>query len=182
MAGYSPFPLVFWSSSSPLQNHKIFAIKGRVQPTFSFPLFGQFFVLPSIGSTTLKGPKVLKYSWEELTGLEELDSDEMEKFRLMWRAINDCFTVDLIRSLLERNCTHVLSRPTCDLNVVLYRLLEDQSRLLLNTFTAISGSVIASSNDDSMSFGQFMSLIEDSFVFSKRPMPIVSGDVPEVWL
>jgi hypothetical protein len=130
----------------------------------------------------MRGPKVLRYSWEELTGLEELDSDELEKFRLMWRVINDCFTADLIRSLLEYSGTDVLSRPTCDLCVVIYRLLESQDRLLLNTITAISGSIIAPSNDDSMSFGQLMSLIEDSFIFSKRPIPIVSGNVPRIWL
>ena len=75
----------------------------------------------------MKPPKILRYDWTDLTGLEELDSIEMEDLRLMFREMSGCH--DLIRkNVLEafflKNATYLLSKPTSDTCVILYRLLE----------------------------------------------------------
>lgn len=128
----------------------------------------------------MKAPKVLRYDWADLTGLEELDSNEMEELRLMFREMSGCH--DLIRkNVLEafflKNATYLLSKPTSDTCVILYRLLEQELKETLNNNVAIAMTLQCV-----FSMGQFVDLVTESFFFTKRPIPIVSGTPPRIWL
>ena len=128
----------------------------------------------------MKPPKVLRYDWADLTGLEELDPEDMESLRVMFRTImaNDSLALSVLYKFFNDNATNILLRPTSDTCVVLYRLLEQLPKETLNSTPAIN---IAQSNK-SFSMGQFFDLVMESFFFSKRPVPIVSGNPPRILL
>ena len=132
----------------------------------------------------MKAPKVLRYDWTDLTGLEELDSSEMEDLRLMFRTmgaagIGSC--KNILQQFFAEHATDLLLRPTSDLSVVLFRLLVQSDKETLNT-TAFAITVKSTPLGESLSFGQFVDLVAESFFFTKRPMPIVSGTPPRIWL
>ena len=132
-----------------------------------------------------KPPKILRYDWSELTGLIGLESNELEELRLMFRNLltsNPNQHRSLLQHFFEGQATYILLKPTSDLDVSLYRLLEQFNLMYLSEVIAIRAPVVNYSCDLDMSFGQFMRLVESSFVFRQRPIPVVSGLRPMICL
>jgi hypothetical protein len=125
-----------------------------------------------------KAPKILRYDWSELTGLIELESNELEELRLMFRNLLTSSPNQhrsILQHFFEGQATYLLLKPTSDLAVSLYRLLEQYNLMYLSEVVAIRAKAINFSFDLDMSFGQFIQLVESSFVFRQRPIPVVSG-------
>jgi hypothetical protein len=130
----------------------------------------------------LKAAKVLRHTWEDLTGLDELDSSEMEDLRLMFRSMfadHPNLNRRHIQAFFEKNATYILSKTTSDTCVVLYRLLEPFAPTYLSGITLI-GDIFLPPLGVTMSAAAFVSLVYESFLFSKRPVPIISGIRPGV--
>ena len=124
----------------------------------------------------MSAAKILRYDWADLTGQDELDSGEIEAIRQTLRSAmaTPCLTQGFFLSLLNVHSAYLLSKPTSDFAVCLYRLFEqdgvDKSlRFLLGT-----------EESEAMSVQQLMDLVQESFVFRKRPIPIISGIPPRI--
>jgi hypothetical protein len=133
----------------------------------------------------MKPPKLLPCTWEDLTGLEELDSEKMEDLRLMFRTMladGPSSHLGYLQRLFETNAEYILNHPTSDLSVVLYRLLEGASLATLNESVAISWASMHSSYGLDMTFAQFFFMVEGFFSSRKTPIPVVAGFRPGVYL
>ena len=128
-----------------------------------------------------KSTRILHYTWEDLTGLKELDDEPMEGVRLLIRQLMaDRFRHEgLLHNYFEVNSCSLLLRPTSDVCVVLYRLLEQYSTSFLYAITAIHSKEIGGPD---FSFGDFTQLVAEAFVAKKKNVPIVTGSLPIVWL
>ena len=132
----------------------------------------------------MKAAKVLRHSWEELTGLEELDSNEMEELRLMFNSMfadSTYLNRSHLQAFFEKHATYILSKTTSDMCVVLFRLLEPSALSYLATVTLI-GDIFVPSLGVTFTAAQFHTLVYESFVINKRPVPIVTGFRPMVSL
>ena len=132
-----------------------------------------------------KPPKILRYDWSELTGLIGLESNELEELRLMFRNLltsNPNQHRSLLQHFFEGQATYILLKPTSDLAVSLYRLLKQCDTIYLCEVLAIRAPGVNYSYDLDMSFGQFMQLVENSFIFRQRPIPIIFGLRPTICL
>jgi hypothetical protein len=127
----------------------------------------------------MKAPKKLQHTWEDLTGQDELSPPEMEDLRVFLKTLfasNLMCQKEALQQFFQNNTTYLLLRPTSDFSVVLYRLLEQVPRETLNCTTAF---VIP---EETISMGQFMQLVENSFLVNRRPVSIVSGTPPGICL
>ena len=132
----------------------------------------------------MKPAKVLRHTWEDLTGLDELDSSEMEELRLMFRSMfsdHPNLNRHHIQAFFSKNATYILSKTTSDTCVVLFRLLEPFAPTYLSGITLI-GDIFVPPLGVTMSAAAFVSLVYESFLLSKRLIPIVSGERPGVLL
>jgi hypothetical protein len=125
-------------------------------------------------------PKVLQYDWEQLTGQEELDREDMDSLRLWLRGVMaDCSShKNKIVAFLNTNATYLLSKPTSDLAVCLYWLLIQAEQDRLFRFTA---ATLDEANCE-LSIATLLDLISDSFAYSKRSIPVVLGIPPRIIL
>ena len=121
----------------------------------------------------MKGPKVLKYDWEDLTGTEEIENyfvDDLRRTLVIIKANGQ--DRNFLRALFERQAGYVLACPGSDLCVILYRLLKPISVETLKTIYAINLA------DGAMSFLQFIEMVEAGYAL--KPIPVVLGEVPGI--
>jgi hypothetical protein len=128
----------------------------------------------------VNAPKILRYDWADLTGQEELEPQEVESLRLVIKVIeSNLFDhKGLIQALLQDHTTYLLSKPTSDFGVIVYRLLDQDGIDKSVRFQAIHGG----DKDTELSIQELVNLISGSFALSKRPMPIISGIPPRIYL
>ena len=123
----------------------------------------------------MKKPKILKYMWEELYGLEEIDSPRMEAIRVMFRTMlsgpKENHT-KVLRYFLNCNKTYFVCHPSDDIFVIIYRLLENFDPQFRKT---INGPTI---ENETLSMEDFMEIVSSQFI--KKPMPIIVGKKPEI--
>jgi hypothetical protein len=132
----------------------------------------------------MKAAKIIRHSWEELTGLEELDSNEMEELRLMFNSMfadSPYMNRWHLQAFFEKHATYILSKPTSDMCVVLFRLLTPFAPSYLATVVLI-GDIFMPSLGTTFTAAQFSTLVYESFAINKRPVPIVTGFRPVVSL
>jgi hypothetical protein len=133
----------------------------------------------------MKPPRTLNCTWEDLTGLEELDSSSMENVRLMLRSMLGYGPgphQQHLQRFFEVNSEAILHNPTSDLCVVLYRLLEGVCLGTLGEIIAFSGKSMDSPFGFDMSLLQFFVMVEGFFFSRKTPVPVVAGFRPMVCL
>jgi hypothetical protein len=115
----------------------------------------------------MKKPKILRYTWEDLTGTEEIGNyfiDEIRRTLLCIKANRQ--DRHFLQALFERQCGYILACPASDFCVILYRLLEPIPVEILKTCGTEEGLTVAG----------FIEFVNGKFV--DKPMPIVAGEVP----
>jgi hypothetical protein len=120
----------------------------------------------------MKKTRILQYTWEELSGLEELDGI-FEEVRLWLRLLIS--TKDhsrCLRAFFQVHGETFMDYPASDLAVIFYRLLEFQTIETLKGVTAIELQI------GSLSCLQFAEMVEACF-FTK-PIPVVLGILPRI--
>jgi len=123
--------------------------------------------------------KTLPYTWEDLTGLDDIGSEPLDSFRLTFRSIlaDSWRTKDILKAFFRTYATYLGFNPRSDLSTVLYRLTEqcNESDLAsIKAWCSASGFIV------SMSFRSFRQVVSECYL--AKPMPIILGKVPELRL
>ena len=130
----------------------------------------------------MKAPRILRYTWEDLTSPEEIDNifiDEIRRILLLIKANGS--DKEFLQYLFNSQAGYILTCPSSDFCVILYRLLKDLPEEVLKTTIAIHTEFMFDSPHEdgpTMSMFQFLKLVESCFTI--KPIPLVSGEVPRI--
>lgn len=129
----------------------------------------------------MKKPRVLPYSWEDLTSQTQIDNYFVDKVRMCLCAIkaNSAtpalhFIVRLINEMIE----YIITCPKSDACVVLYRLFQQFDVETIKTTIIGQAPSYLIKEEPQVSMLEFMVIVEMAHV--KSPVPIVMGHVPQV--
>jgi hypothetical protein len=125
-----------------------------------------------------KKPKVLRYTWEELTDQVELDAPPMEDFRLMYRSMlasGPNAGPGIVSSFCFRKAVELLMYPAKDLAVVVYRAFKGQD-------TDLKSFAFYYVDDELVSMACFCDIVESTFALRNRPVPIITGECPQLYM
>jgi hypothetical protein len=133
----------------------------------------------------MKAPKVLPYTWVDLTSTEEIDQYYIDKIRqclLNIRAHSAFHSYVYLRRLFDELGEYLVNNPKSDASVILARLVEGLPSETLKSVTAFNMRTFVyipdASLDTRISLEQFLIMVTSSFI--KSPVPVVVGDVPRI--